>query len=183
MDNKSTIEYIIKNQKDYDLLPRDEDGYCVYDGDFDCNGSWNEYDIKITKLPDYLKVIGYFDCGDNELTELPKGLITSSLNCSYNQLTSIPDNLYVGHSLNCSHNDLTSLPKGLKVGGDLNCSYNQLTSIPDNLYVGHCLYCQGNNIVKEIKANIGGKIKMDDEQQKIYNRVLKLNRIKGKLNG
>ena len=46
------------------------------------------------------------------------------LNCSNNQLTSLPDNLVVNGNLICYYNLLTSLPENLIVKGDLYCGYN-----------------------------------------------------------
>ena len=48
------------------------------------------------------------------------------LDCSNDQLTSLPDNLKVKGDLHCLHNQLTSLPDNLKVKGNLYCYYNQL---------------------------------------------------------
>ena len=58
-----------------------------------------------------------------------------NLNCSNNQLTSLPDNLHVEGSLYCSNNQLTSLPKNLHVEGSLDCYNNKLTSLSDNLRI------------------------------------------------
>ena len=105
------------------------------------------------------------------------------LYCDDKQLTMLPDNLKVGGDLYCEYNQLTTLPDGLVVGGYLICIYNQLTSIPDDLYVRYNLYCYDNKITNEIKADIGGKVIMDDEQQNIYDRVIKLNRLKVLIDG
>ena len=149
------IEDIIRCQKDYHLLPSDKDGICVYDGSLDCSGN------QLSNLPINLKVGG-------------------NLYCEYNQLTTLPDGLVVKGNLYCYYNQLYKLPDGLRVGGSLNCNNNQLTSIPNDLYVGGYLNCSYNNITKEIKANIGD-VTMDDEQQHIYDRVVKLNRLMVKI--
>ena len=84
------------------------------------------------------------------------------LQCSHNELTSLPDNLVVNGDLECSGNNLTSLPENLLVKYDLNCSYNNLTSLPDDLVVKGDLYCknQKNGLELEIPitAKISGKI-------------------------
>ena len=69
-----------------------------------------------------------------------------ALDCSYNQLTSLLDNLKVGGNLYCYNNQLTSLPDNLKVGGDLDCSNNQLTSVPNCIKeIGNCYIFEGVN--------------------------------------
>jgi len=87
---------------------------------------------------------GDLDCSYNQLTSLPDNLkVGGHLDCHNNQLTSLPDNLKVVRYLrylNCSHNKLTSLPDNLRVEGYLDCSNNRLTSLPDNLKVGGELY-------------------------------------------
>ena len=134
--NINLIKEIILSQNVFHLLPRDEDGLCVYDGDLYCNN---------------------------------------------NQLTSLPDGLVVNGNLYCCYNQLTSIPDGLVVKGNLYCYDNHLTSMPDNLMVDGNLYCNGNKITKEIKSSIDGEIIMGDKQQKIYDRVIKLNRLKDKI--
>jgi hypothetical protein len=51
--------------------------------------------------------------------------------------------------LDCSHNELTSLPDNLHVERDLDCSHNKLTSLPDNLHVERDLYCSHNEGLKK----------------------------------
>ncbi len=84
-------------------------------------------------------------CSYNQLTSLPENLeVKGNLYCSKNQLTSLPENLKVGSDLYCSYNQLTSLPENLEVKGSLCCFNNQLTSLPENLKVGGNLYCSDN---------------------------------------
>ena len=89
--------------------------------------------------------LGNLDCSYNKLTSLPDNLsVGGNLSCSYNKLTSLPDNLSIGGGLYCSGNQLTSLPEGLSVGRNLYCNDNKLTSLPDSLIVVGYLYCSGN---------------------------------------
>ena len=72
----------------------------------------------------------------------------SNLDCSYNQLTSLPDTLPEGlKELYCSRNQLTSLPDALPEGlKTLHCYCNRLTSLPDNLPRLKWLYCFRNQL-------------------------------------
>ncbi len=91
--------------------------------------------------------LGNLDCSNNQLTSLPDNLnVSGYLDCSYNQLTSLPDNLNVSGDLYCGYNQLTSLPNNLNVSGNLYCSNNQLTSLPDNLNVSGNLDCSNNQL-------------------------------------
>ncbi len=102
------------------------------------------------------------DISDLELTEWPKQLICKEylikiLDCSYNQLTSFPNNLPRLETLNCSHNQLTSLPNDLSEVPEglpswpnlkiLNCSDNELTSLPNSLTKLEYLYCSCNQLI------------------------------------
>jgi hypothetical protein len=134
-DNEK-IETIIKYQLDYSLLPRNEEGFCVYDGDLYINNK------NLTKLPDNLVVNGYLDCKNNSLTKLPDNLtIKGSLDCSNNELTELPDNLVVKNCLYCNYNQLTELPDNLIVNGRLDCSNNKILELPNNLVVKGSLVC------------------------------------------
>jgi len=91
--------------------------------------------------------LGYLDCNNNELTELPKlPDKLDHLECSSNKLTELPklpDNLrYLG----CSNNALKvlpSLPSGLVW---LYCSNTQIEKLPNLPETLTQLYCSKNNI-------------------------------------
>jgi len=68
----------------------------------------------------------------------------TKLNCSCNQLTSLPSLPPSLEILNCSYNQLTSLPD-LPSLKELYCSNNQLTSLPD-LPALEILYCWNNQL-------------------------------------
>lgn len=153
LSDNDKIRKIIEYRLDYDLLPRNKDGVCYYEGSLYC------IDKQITELPNNFNVNGYFDCSENQLTELPDNLnIRKGLCCSYNQLTSLPDNLVVEGSLYCVENQLTILPDNLVVK-DLGCSGNQLTSLPSGLVVEGDLICINNKVKLELPpdAKVGGK--------------------------
>lgn len=105
----------------------------------DSDGNEKKYNISgITTL----------ECGYNQLTSLPvlpKELIT--LCCYENQLTSLPALPEGLKTLFCFGNQLTSLPKlpeGLK---GLNCNGNHLTSLPVIPKELKALDCSGNRLV------------------------------------
>jgi len=113
--------------------------------------------IEIQQLSDYDNIV-YIDCSYNNLTSLPSKLPESleELNCSYNNLTSLPSNLPESlQILNCYNNDLTSLPSNLPESLQiLNCYNNDLTSLPSNLPESlQKLWCSGNNLT-EILLNL-----------------------------
>ena len=94
-------------------------------------------DIKNHILPNSLIIL---NCSNNELTSLPK-LPNSlkKLSCYNNQLTSLPKLPNSLKKLLCSHNKLTSfannqLSNSLKF---LYCANNQITSLPDFSNVDH----------------------------------------------
>jgi Leucine-rich repeat (LRR) protein len=92
-------------------------------------------------------LIRKLDCSYNNLTSLPDCLGNlERLNCNYNNLTSLPDNLGNLSFLNCWGNDLTLLPENLENLKVLYCSYNNLTSLPDSLGNLKVLYCSYNNL-------------------------------------
>ena len=62
---------------------------------------------------------------------LPHQMQISVLDCSYNQLTSLPDLPTSLTKLHCFHNQLTSLPNLPASLTTLWCHENQLTSLPD----------------------------------------------------
>jgi Leucine-rich repeat (LRR) protein len=91
-------------------------------------------DLNLTSIDgiQYFDDLTYLDCSNNQLTslpELPNGL--TDLNCSSNQLTSLPELPNGLTDLNCSINQLTSLPELPNGLAGINCYFNQLTSLPE----------------------------------------------------
>jgi len=112
--------------------------------------------------------IGALDCSHNSITDISSvisnlsGAYVYSLNCDYNQLTSLNVSSFVPNisypyrriGLSCSHNQLTNIVISNMIQG-VNCSYNNLTAINFN-YLSHAsdytssmlstLDCSHNNI-------------------------------------
>ncbi len=101
------------------------------------------------------------DISGLNLIEWPKQLVGKEylikiLDCSHNQLTSLPNNLHEVpgdfvpwtklKKLNCHDNKLTSLPNNLTKLEILRCSSNKLTSLPNNLINLKKLYCWKNKL-------------------------------------
>lgn len=153
LSDNDKIKYIIMYQLDYNLLPRNNEGICVYKGDLDCRSHQLNY------LPNNLTIMGNLFCSRNNLTSLPDNLtVRNDLFCRLNQLTYLPDSLTVGVSLYFDNNKLTILPDNLIVNGDLFCYKNQLTTLPNNLTVKGDLDCRNNKVKLKLPkdAKIGG---------------------------
>nr|QBK89531.1 MAG: hypothetical protein LCPAC001_00410 [Pithovirus LCPAC001] len=101
------------------------------------------------------------DISDLRLTEWPKQLVgkehlIKKLNCSYNELKSLPNNLHEVpgdfvpwtnlKKLDCSHNRLASLPNNLTKLKTLDCWNNKLKSLPNGLTNLETLYCFDNKL-------------------------------------
>ena len=121
-DNEK-IQKIIEFQLNYSLLPRNEEGVCIYEGILSVGNK------NLTKLPDNLVVKGDLWCRNNQLTKLPDNLVVNgNLYCFYNKLTELPHNLIVKGYLYCSNNQITELPHNLIVEDYLNCN-----TLPKNI--------------------------------------------------
>ena len=97
-------------------------------------------------LPKELK-IAILDCSGNQLTslpELPESL--TALSCWDNQLTSLPELPESLTALSCDNNQLTSLPELPESLTELYCRGNQLTSLPELPESLTALYCWGNQL-------------------------------------
>jgi len=112
LSDSDKIKQIIINQLDFNLLPRNKDGICLYDDWLIISKS------NITELPDNLLVKGWVLCDHNKLSKLPKGLtVLGSLYCQHNLLTEIPNDIYVKGKLLCYDNaKVLELPDGAEVG-------------------------------------------------------------------
>ncbi len=97
----------------------------------------------INSLPDDIEFINICNRGITYLPSLNRFYRLKKLNCSYNNLTSLPelnDSLQV---LDCSRNELTSLPKLNNNLIHLDCCLNNLTVLPklnNNLAILLCSY-------------------------------------------
>ncbi len=88
------------------------------------------------------------------LTEWPKQLIgkeylIKKLDCSNNQLISLPNNLTKLEKLYCSVNELTDIPNNLTNLKSLYCCYNKLVLLPNNLTKLKKLYCSNNELFSD----------------------------------
>ena len=88
------------------------------------------------------------NCLNCSLTSLYSFVSTSlsMLNCSYNQLTSLPDLPSSMSYLNCSNNQITSLNLPLTLSY-LDCSSNQLTSLPNLPSGSYVVIADNNNLL------------------------------------
>src|SRR3989344_5876919 len=89
-----------------------------------------------------------------KLWKLPSD--TLKLDCSNNQLTSLPELPPSLQELYCSDNQLTSLPELPPSLQELYCYGNQLTSLPELPPSLHILYCSYNPLDKiypDLKIN------------------------------
>ena len=95
-------------------------------------GDTFEYDTfkELTHLYNYHDIV-YIECSFNELTSLP--ILPNSLTmlyCSRNELTILPTLPNSLIELECSYNKLTVLPTLPNSLQSLNCHINELTSLP-----------------------------------------------------
>ena len=69
--------------------------------------------------------------------KIPNFDLVSKIDCSNNQLTSLPDNMNFPNLLefDCNNNKLTALPNNMNFPNlqHFNCTFNELTSLPDNM--------------------------------------------------
>ena len=120
----------------------------------------------ITSLPDLtrFKNLKELNCSNNQLTSLPTlPQNLKELYCFNNQLTSLPTLPQNLKELYCSNNQLTSLPTLQQNLKKLFCSINQLTSLPtlpekivDFSYSNNPIYniLDNNSSLIKIKQNI-----------------------------
>ncbi len=114
---------------------------------------------RLTYLPDLsrFKNLQILDCSDNNLTSLPKlNEKLQILKCYNNQIISLPELNENLEYLRCSNNNLSLLPKLNKNLQKLWCSINKLTLLPklnENL---NTLGCSFNNLIilPELNENL-----------------------------
>jgi Leucine-rich repeat (LRR) protein len=102
------------------------------------------------------------DCSYNQLTSLPESLPTTIqwLYCYNNQLTRLPESLPDSlQKLYCDNNQLMSLPENLPTSlQHLYCGHNQLTSLPESLptslQILHCSYNQLTSLPKSLLISL-----------------------------
>ena len=88
---------------------------------------------------------------------LPNSLL--KLNCSYNQLTSLPDLPNSLLELYCANNRLTSLPNLPNSLETLDCPNNELTSLPDLSDLLEYLNCSKNQLTSFTNVQIPNSLR------------------------
>jgi len=117
-------------------------------------GDLNLVGIKITSLPDNLKVGGDLNLNSTSIESLPNNLkVGGTLYLNFTPIKSLPDNLEVGGDLNLINTQIESLPNNLKVGGSLNLSSTSIKSLPDNLKVRDNLFL-ARTLIKSLPDNL-----------------------------
>ena len=121
------------------------------------NQDIDEYDLfeEITQITNF-NLVSNIDCSNNELTSLPDMNFPNlqTFNCDYNKLTLLPDNMNCSISgiveFSCSNNQLTSLPDNMNLPNlqKFVCSRNKLTSLPNNMNFPNLtkFYCCDNQL-------------------------------------
>jgi Leucine-rich repeat (LRR) protein len=122
--------------------------------------SVNISNLRLSKFPDILfsdsaQHISSIDCSSNSITELPDNLCDLStlryFNCSGNLLTKLPDKLPANlHMFNCSNNKITKLPDKLPHWLNMLAFSNNLVSkLPDDLPPSiEFIYFENNQVTK-----------------------------------
>jgi Leucine-rich repeat (LRR) protein len=88
----------------------------------------------------------------NSLNTIINYNLVSKIDCSNNNITSLPDNMNFPNLQNfdCSNNNITLLPENMNFPNlkKFICSNNKLISLPDNMNFPNlkCFYCCNNNI-------------------------------------
>ena len=104
---------------------------------------------ELTVIPDLSRFtkLKQLDCSHNQLTSLPAlNDKLETLQCSYNNLTSLPVLNKNLEKLYCYYNHLTSLPAFNETLKELQCSYNNLTFLPVLNEKLKMLYCHNNRL-------------------------------------
>ena len=177
LSDKDRIRFVLKNDLDHKFLPRDEEGWCIFDGDFvpsfyDLNipekfkilGDFmGTESIGLDELPNDLNVYGNFNLSKSNITKIPKGFyVEGDISLNSNKITELPDNFTTNGDLRILSNRLTKLPKNLTINGTLNCTFNRITEISEGLNVKNDFYINTMNQLKKLPndVKIGGSIQI-----------------------
>lgn len=109
-------------------------------------------ELGLTKWPKQLAgkehLIIKLDCSKNELSTLPKGMTQlQTLFCYENQLITLPDGMTKLKTLFCYDNQLTVLPSDIIKLNILICSNNKLTTLPEGMTQLQILHCPRNRLI------------------------------------
>ena len=135
---KKMIQFGISKEK----FPRNNDGWCVYNGELKIESIYSQNFIRMEGLPN-------------------KFIINGDLIAPLSGLNELPNDLIVNGDFDCSYNMLTKLPKGLKIEKNFLVTHNEIREIPDDLIVGGVLYISDNKLPSDIKKPVGVN-KMDN---------------------
>jgi Leucine-rich repeat (LRR) protein len=116
--------------------------------DNDINATLILRNLNLRVLPDLPPNLIKLDCSNNQITTLPDNLSNNLilLNCSRNYLSNLPELPHNLKTLKCGNNELTTLPTLPPNLVELNCNNNELTTLPtlpDSLQE---LYCNSNEL-------------------------------------
>jgi len=115
--------------------------------EYGIESSVNSFDELLTFI-DY-DFISEINCSNNNLTSLPKlPVYLVTLDCSNNKLTHLPKLPPFLECLHCCNNKLTSLPELPKKLGWLYTSDNNLSELPTLSLNMRMLYCSNNKLNK-----------------------------------
>ena len=111
---------------------------------------------------------GMLDLRNTNISKLPNDLYIGGHLRLYGceQITKLPDKLYVRDNLNLTYSNIKKLPNGLHVKGHLFLVGTSIEELPNNLYVGGNLFIRKTSLaknytdeeIKEIVASTGGQI-------------------------
>lgn len=123
--------------------------------DTTCGSIVGELDLKVPNLNiadltgvTYFDSITYLDCSYNQLTSLPAlpTVFLTTFVCSFNQLTSLPKLPHLLVSMSCTGNLLSKLPALPLSLAYLDCGQNNLSSLPTLPASLIELYCYYNSL-------------------------------------
>lgn len=110
--------------------------------------------------------------------EEKEGRITvfGSLDLSFTNITSLPENLVVGGWMFLDGAKIMSLPENMVVGGSLDLRGTDITSLPENLVVGGSLYFTGISKkeakkVKRPKGNVENLLSWQNGKYRIFDGI------------
>jgi len=104
-------------------------------------------------------------CDVDNIPDIPNYNQITRIDCSYNQLSYLPDLPSTLTFLHCSNNQLSSLPDLPSTLTHLWCYNNKLSSLPDLPSTIKVLHCSGNQFIKKDK---------DRYQESIIRDILKI---------
>lgn len=130
-------EYDKKCLPDLNFYPIDDNLFLKWLNDKINMTALNLENYNLIKLPDICNFnnLIYLNCSYNKLTSLSENLpdLLEYINCKMNNLKELPKNLPKSLKiLDCSYNFISTLPKKLPISlNQLLCSKNNLTEIPE----------------------------------------------------